>query len=309
MKYNRMGLSLLVLRIAIGGGLLGLSTSAPAGDVYWNKMKANKILFLGNSITLHGPNASLGWSGNWGMAATEESKDYVHTLTTAINTTIGGSVTVAANGTGGADNVINIADIFERNYATYANSRLQTQIDYQSNLVILQFGENMATVSTEEQKAAFKSSLETLLNGLRDSSNPNIFVTSYIISANATVDAIKQEVCAEDPTHRRFVDLSAFRSDLTNYARSEGVFFNSGVAGHPGNKGMQYIADGVYAAMATHSTVTPEPCSCMLLTTGALASAAFLWRKRKEYAKLKHNLRFLQDRNSEVESCVPISLL
>jgi hypothetical protein len=32
-------------------------------------LKADRILFLGNSLTLHGPKAEIGWAGNWGMWA------------------------------------------------------------------------------------------------------------------------------------------------------------------------------------------------------------------------------------------------
>jgi hypothetical protein len=48
-------------------------------------LKADRILFLGNSLTLHGPKPEIKWTGNWGMAASAQDKDYVHLLTAAIN--------------------------------------------------------------------------------------------------------------------------------------------------------------------------------------------------------------------------------
>ena len=39
-----------------------------------------RILFWGASTTKHQPNASLGWYGDWGMAASAEENDYVHKL-------------------------------------------------------------------------------------------------------------------------------------------------------------------------------------------------------------------------------------
>ena len=37
-----------------------------------------RILFVGNSITRHGPKAEIGWYHDFGMAASDISKDYVH---------------------------------------------------------------------------------------------------------------------------------------------------------------------------------------------------------------------------------------
>lgn len=44
-----------------------------------------KLITIGNSITLHIPDASIGWSGNWGMAASAQNKDYSHLTADAMH--------------------------------------------------------------------------------------------------------------------------------------------------------------------------------------------------------------------------------
>jgi hypothetical protein len=74
------------------------------------------------------------------------------------------------------------------------------------------------------------------MTGLKKSSNPCIFVTSFILGSNPAIDKIKRQVCDEDPGRRVFVDLTA-RVDA------------SGAAGHPGDAGMKTIADTLWKAL------------------------------------------------------------
>jgi hypothetical protein len=261
---------------------LAFAHCSQAADAYLGNMKANKILFLGNSITIHPPAPDIGWNHNWGMAASSQQKDYVHLLVSSINAQTGG--TLAINPTspdfprwypgnpppGGNANLMNIADVLERNYTTWENARIQQQIDAKPDIVVLQFGENMEGTLNE---AALKSSLETLMTALKNASDPNIFVTSFILGSNAAVDAIKRQVCAEDPGHRVFVDLNGLGQDPANFARAEPYYQSAPrVLGHPGDKGMTFIADKMFIAMKAHST--PEPGCMAMLGIAALSMCA-----------------------------------
>ena len=223
-------------------------------------MKADRILFLGNSITLHGVHEPYGWMHLCGMAASVPEKDYVHLLVAGIDARTGGHLRISptdppkvgpdgATATGCA-NVLNIADILERQYATYTNVRLQRQLDASPDIVVLQFGENMAREAFDPE--AFRSALRMLVAGLNNSSDPHIFVTSQLLGSGGVIDEIKRQVCAEDPSHRVYVDLSAFGQDPTNFAGSE-PYYTGVIVGHPGDKGMALIADALLKAMAAHA--------------------------------------------------------
>lgn len=225
-----------------------LATTLPAGadEATWGTMKADRILFLGNSITLVGP------PKYWGASASAADKDYAHLLTQRINDAAKGSLTLTPPkppfgrwyvGNPGPDwdgNILNIADIFERNYDTWDSARIQKQLASKPDIVVLQFGENIPAQSFDAAK--FKSALGTLLADLKKSSNPEIFMPSHILGSNAIVDNIKRDLCAEDPIHRVFVDLSKVGPAATR-----------GAYGHPDDEGMAIIADTMFKAMLTHS--------------------------------------------------------
>jgi hypothetical protein len=225
------------------------------------EMRAGSILFLGNSVTLHGPSEEAGWPNNCGMAASVPENDYVHLLAARIAERTGTELRVSATeseatGPDGAavtlgQNVINIADIFERNYGTYEDARLEAQLSLEADIVVLQFGENMPRETFDPD--AYGGGLRRLVAGLKASGDPSIFMAGQILGAGGAIDEIKQQVCAEDPEHRVFVDLSAFGADATNLASAE-PYFQGVITGHPGDKGMEFIATKLFEAMEAHAT-------------------------------------------------------
>jgi hypothetical protein len=59
----------------MGLTLPGYAASAPTALARLEAAGGGMILFLGNSITRHGPRPDIGWSNNWGMAATALKQD------------------------------------------------------------------------------------------------------------------------------------------------------------------------------------------------------------------------------------------
>lgn len=196
------------------------------------------MLFLGNSITKHGPKADIDWSGNWGMAASAEAKDYVHLVTKALGENSGSPPEVM---------VKNIAD-FERAYAGYdVAGKIKEAFEFGADLIIVAIGENVPALKSEDDKAQFKSSVTKLLIGLKaDKKQPTIVVRSCFW-ANQAKDEVLQQSCRE--VGGIFVDIGSLSKDEMNYARSERTFKHQGVANHPGDRGMQVIADALVKAL------------------------------------------------------------
>lgn len=205
------------------------------------ELRVGKVLFLGNSITLHGPAPDIGWTGNWGMAASSREKDFVHLLVQRIT---------AETKREPEFKVRNIAD-FERNLTDFAiKETLKEELAFQADLIILAIGENSGSPKTDAERARFAAALRDLLTELKQHGAPTIFVRSEFWP-DAEKDKLLKEACSD--AGGVFVDLSSLGGDPTYAASSERQFDHAGVAGHPGDKGMQAIADLIWKAMLQHS--------------------------------------------------------
>jgi hypothetical protein len=201
-----------------------------------------KILFLGNSITLHGPKPDIGWTGNWGMAASSEDKDYVHLVTNALAKQTGSTPQIM---------VKNIAD-FERNYATYnVDLQMKEFFTFDPDLVVLAIGENVPALGSEDAKAQFKSGVMDILRCALAKRHPLVVVRSCFW-ADAAKDQALSQACQE--AGGIFVNAGPLGRDASNAARSERPFTHDGVAGHPGDKGMKAIADTIVEAVLNSTT-------------------------------------------------------
>ena len=200
-------------------------------------IKPHRILFLGNSITKHGPKPDIGWTGNWGMAASSEEKDFVHLIVRSVAKSSGVEPEVM---------IKNIAE-FERNYATYdVPTKLKDALAFGADIIVLAIGENVPGLKSEEDKVKFGKSVKTLLQLLKSNRQPTIVVRSCFWG-NEAKDSVLQQTCGE--LGGLFVDIRQLGKDESNYARSERKFEHAGVAAHPGDKGMQSIASEILDAI------------------------------------------------------------
>jgi len=214
-----------------------LCSGSNAADKIRPEIKTDRVLFLGNSITRHGVLEKIGWTTDWGMAASALEKDYVHLVTAGIAEMASSKPEMKLQ---------NIAD-FERNLGTYdIEANLKEQLAFKPTLVIVAIGENVSALTTDEAKAQFKTSYTKLLTTLKNSGQPTIVVRSSFW-ADKNKDEIMQQVCAA--VGGIYADLSALSKDESNYARAERKFQHDGVAAHPGDKGMKAIADGILKAL------------------------------------------------------------
>jgi Tol biopolymer transport system component len=185
-----------------------------------------KILFLGNSITLHAPAPKIGWTGNWGMAASSQEKDFVHLLVDEIASTSGDRPTIM---------VRNIAD-FEQGFDSFdIEMELQAELEFRPDLVIVAIGENMSEPTTGEEQSRLAVAFAKLLEVLDRNGRPAVLVRSSFWASHAK-DGIMRK--ASEDVGATFVDIGALAKDHTNAAKSERRIDHAGVGNHPGDKGM-----------------------------------------------------------------------
>lgn len=204
------------------------------------KNDSNEVLnylAIGNSITIHQINEY--WWGEWGMAATKQDSDYFHVLSNLLN---------KKNVVYGT--AINFS-CWEVIYYDRAEtlSLLDSYLTEDLNLVTIQLGENITDTSTLENDY-----IEMIKYIQEKSPSAKIFLIGQFWADNEK-DTAKINAC--DFRNTYFVSLEDIQSE--EYKIGIGANVNGddgkshtvehdGVATHPNDLAMEYIANTIYTA-------------------------------------------------------------
>ncbi len=203
-----------------------------------------KILFLGNSITLHSPAPDIGWHGNWGMAASCAENDYVHRLCELLENA----------GKHPKIRVRNIAD-FERDPEGIGMEWFADDIAFDPDVVILRISEN----TPDDKLDAFSPAYEALIRKFREKPGCRIFAVGPFWKRDRAEKRIVEAAAAADA---QYLSLSSLHGQ--DQYRALGLFEHRGVASHPSDEGMAAIADVIFkgmeeAGLLSGAVIAPMP--------------------------------------------------
>lgn len=201
------------------------------------KLQINKLLILGNSVALHGSAPQIGWTGNWGMAASSRDKDFAHVLHSQLCKTSQGEPQML---------VRNIAD-FERKQTDFDfDVGLKESLEFEADIVIVAIGANAPALETEDAKQRYRTAFERLLSRLQEK-KPTALVVRGEFWPDPEKEKIMREVC--EKAGGTYVPLPNLNNDPANLGSADQKFENAAVAGHPGDHGMRLIADELWKAI------------------------------------------------------------
>lgn len=191
--------------------------------------KGIRVLIIGNSITRHGIAPGIGWNNDWGMAASSADKDYVHLLSTKI-----------CNKEPDASFLICHAVLWERNYKNGkgVHAKFEPAHMFAADVIIMRCIENCP--QHEFDFDAFNSEYIALIDYLNPGNKAEVILTTGFWKHIGDSEIRKIASQRNYP----LVDLGYLGED--DNMKAIGRFEHSGVAAHPGDKGMKFIADDIY---------------------------------------------------------------
>ena len=194
--------------------------------------KGVKVLILGNSITLHGPKPEIGWFSHWGMAASSRENDYVHLLYEKARTA--GFETVFC--------FVGVVD-WERGFWKreildgFGNIR-----EFKPDIIIFRLGENILPEDCDRH--SLPQAITGLIDYLAVAGHTKLIFTTCFWRHEKADKSIEEAAASENADLVRLGDLGEDAG-----MKALGLFEHSGVAAHPGDKGMAHIAERIWESL------------------------------------------------------------
>ncbi|WP_114750087.1 hypothetical protein [Pleomorphovibrio marinus] len=207
---------MLVSNIFLGCSLL---------EKQYEESKFDRVLVIGNSITHHPPNTEIKWYGDWGMAASEPSKDFFHTLSSSFQN-LDNAVTLKRQ------NVF----VFERGFDNpFIADEFEELREFAPDLLIIRLGENVPLERLETNN--FSIALQDFVGFILDGRKEEVIITSTFWE-NSQMDTQLKHAAEERGWN--YVPIGHLGSSDTYKAIGE--FENEFVEIHPNDAGMAEIA-------------------------------------------------------------------
>lgn len=189
-----------------------------------------KILFVGNSITMHAPSPEIGWYGNWGMAASKEENDYVHKVVKGLTEKYGA-----------VDFCVCQCSEWERNYFDGKNvleKYYSKSKEFNADVVVIRIGENINRDKNKEINC--KIYYDEMIKYFKSCDNKKVIVTDNFWSIPVLDEAFKEVIKENGYTYCKIGDL-----ELDKRTMALGEYEHGGVSAHPGDFGMECIAQRI----------------------------------------------------------------
>ena len=184
-----------------------------------------RVLILGNSILRHGPKPSIGWTNDWGMAASALDKDYVHLLAAKIKAKYPKASFAMSNVAGTFERKFREGVDLKRNFAWMRGWR--------PDLVIMFFGANCPKDYDAKPDGAFGRELTALRNYLANGGKTR-FVVCEGFYDRPVLDAEKRAMA------EKYGDTVVPMGDIRARDDVRGRY------NHPSDNGMRLIAERIW---------------------------------------------------------------
>lgn len=217
-----------------------------------------KILIIGNSITQHGLKESVGWLGNWGMAATSPDKDYVHLLEARVK-----EINPYAEVHG-----INISE-YEKYFYDWSkiSNNQEKYANWNADIIIATFGANIQNGANEgddtfENDEIFdRGDYKKIIDRFNPDGDAKVIIGSTVLTRSDIVGVIH---AAANAYGWDYADMTGYTdTQYRGYPYKEQLMaafgvadIDAGVLNHPGDEGMKAIADDLWPLLKKAMGVT-----------------------------------------------------